>query len=270
MSDFQIKLLPGAEAILAEHNVELPQKNELCGAFWITLALRALAAEKVEQDHVGKAAHSILSTVQTSESLPPGDSGRNDYILELPRIDDSEQAGTSPDGLVKATDDLAKQKLVAIPLSGAWTGEIIEALVQGLFDLNEPCLFIANSATRFLWGGKPNPAQVLGYLSGQNVLAPAPDWNVGHYIAVVGQAVGSHRKMALCADTYRTIGWHGTHLQPFDRIADSLRRDDSEFSGGAFVVLNPSAKVKILEIAKTLNLTSKLWDNGTPFVDLAV
>jgi hypothetical protein len=59
-------------------------------------------------------------------------------------------------------------------------------------------------------------------------------------------------------------------LQPFDRIADSLRRDDSEFSGGAFVVLNPSAKVKILEIAKTLNLTSKLWDNGTPFVDLAV
>jgi len=42
MSDFQIKLLPGAEAILAEHNVELPQKNELCGAFWITLALASL------------------------------------------------------------------------------------------------------------------------------------------------------------------------------------------------------------------------------------
>ena len=268
MSDFQIKLLPGAELILAEHAVELPQKNELCGAFWITLALRALASVKVEQDHVGKAAHSILSTVQTNESLPPGDLGRNDYILELPRIDDSDLAGTSPDGLAKATDDLAGEKLVSIPLTGAWTGEIIEALVQGLFDLNEPCLFIANSATRFLWGGKPNPAQVFSYLSGQDPLAPAADWNVGHYIAVVGQVVGSKRKMAVCADTYRTIGWQGTHLQPFDRIADSLRRDDSEFSGGAFIVVSPSAKEQVLKIANGLNLRSELWDNGTPFMDL--
>jgi hypothetical protein len=116
--------------------------------------------------------------------------------------------------------------------------------------------------------GKPNPAQVFSYLSGQDPLAPAADWNVGHYIAVVGQVAGSKRKMAVCADTYRTIGWQGTHLQPFDRIADSLRRDDSEFSGGAFIVVSPSAKEQVLKIANGLNLRSELWDNGTPFMDL--
>ena len=36
-------LLPGARAILEEHQREMPQKNELCGAFWVTLALRVFA-----------------------------------------------------------------------------------------------------------------------------------------------------------------------------------------------------------------------------------
>ena len=63
-------MLPGSELLLAEHASEMPQKNELCGAFWITLALRALASVKVEQDHVGLAAGSILSKIQTTESLP--------------------------------------------------------------------------------------------------------------------------------------------------------------------------------------------------------
>lgn len=50
-----LKFLPGAERVLVEHRQELPQKNELCGAFWVTLGLRAFANAKIEQDHVGLA-----------------------------------------------------------------------------------------------------------------------------------------------------------------------------------------------------------------------
>lgn len=266
MSQFTIQMLPGSQLLLAEHASEMPQKNELCGAFWITLALRALASVKVEQDHVGLAAGSILSTIQTSESLPPHDAGRADYILELPRIDDSSITGTSPEGLVVATNTLANSKLIAIPLRGEWTAEILEKLLEALVDLDQPALLIANSATRFLWGGKSEPATVLGFLAGQNTEGPPPDWNVGHYIAIVGWVQGSKNKLAVCADTYRSIGWQGMHLQPLSRIADSLRRDDSEFSGGAFVVINPSQEEIIRNLGAKLKLSCELWDNGTPYV----
>jgi len=266
MSQYKIQMLPGSESLLAEHASEMPQKNELCGAFWITLALRALASVKVEQDHVGLAAGSILSTVQTSESLPPNDSGRADYILELPRIDDSNITGTSPEGLVVATNELADSKLVAIPLRGEWTAEILEHLLEALVDLDQPALLIANSATRFLWGGKTEPATVIGFLSGQDVQGPPADWNVGHYIGIMGWAQGSESKLAICADTYRSIGWQGMHLQPLARIADSLRRDDSEFSGGAFIVISPSQEAIIRGLAEKLKLSCELWDNGTPYI----
>jgi len=266
MSELQIKMLPGSELLLVEHAREMPQKNELCGAFWITLALRSLATVKVEQDHVGLAASSILSTVQTSESLPPGDPGRNDYILELPRIDDSNVTGTAPQGLANATNELAEGKLVAIPLNGAWTAEIVEKILEALMDLNQPALLIANSATRFLWGGKSEPINVFNYLSGATEVGPEADWNVGHYIGILGWIEGSKRKLAICADTYRSIGWQGVHVQPLDRIAASLRRDDSEFSGGVFIVISPANESIIRNLAAKLQLSCELWDNGTPFM----
>ena len=82
----------------------------------------------------------------------------------------------------------------------------------------------------------------------------------------MGWAQGSKTKLAICADTYRSIGWQGMHLQPLDRIADSLRRDDSEFSGGAFVVINPAHEAIIRNLAAKLKLSCELWDNGTPYI----
>jgi hypothetical protein len=82
----------------------------------------------------------------------------------------------------------------------------------------------------------------------------------------MGWAQGSESKLAICADTYRSIGWQGMHLQPLARIADSLRRDDSEFSGGAFIVISPSQEAIIRGLAEKLKLSCELWDNGTPYI----
>ena len=38
----RLSLFPGGERLLEEHAAELPQKNDLCGAFWGTLALRTV------------------------------------------------------------------------------------------------------------------------------------------------------------------------------------------------------------------------------------
>lgn len=265
--DFSIHLLPGAELILSEQQSELPQKNELCGAFWITLALRAFAKIDVQQDHVGIAAHSILSEVQTHEFLPPGENGRDDYVLKLPRIGDSELAGTSPLGLALSVDELASGKLVATPATGSWTGQQIESLISELALLGEPCLVIANSATRYLWGGRPSPMQLFGYLNGISSDQPDADWNVGHYISILGWLEGPSSKLAICGDTYRSLGWQGVHLQPFSRIADSLRRDDSDFCGGIFVVSDLSTKNQVTLLCQKLGLSCELWDNGTPFLN---
>ena len=45
-------LTRGADRLLELHAAELPQKDELCGCFWATLALRLNGEGQVEQDDV--------------------------------------------------------------------------------------------------------------------------------------------------------------------------------------------------------------------------
>lgn len=82
----------------------------------------------------------------------------------------------------------------------------------------------------------------------------------------MGWAQGGKNKLAICADTYRSIGWAGMHFQPLDRITHSLSRDDSEFSVGAFIVIKPSHDGIIQNLVAQLKLHCDLWDNGTPYL----
>ena len=82
-------LLPGARAFLKHHALELPQRDDLCGAFCGALALNASgleltpAGEQLDQDAVALAAGSIVSRRPRSghaprrrdrpARLPPGD-----------------------------------------------------------------------------------------------------------------------------------------------------------------------------------------------------
>ena len=59
-------MLPGARALLAAHGPELPQRDDLCGAFCGALALRAAGiegggGEGIDQDAVALAAGSVIS-----------------------------------------------------------------------------------------------------------------------------------------------------------------------------------------------------------------
>jgi uncharacterized protein DUF6885 len=271
VSGLRLTPVTGADRLAELHAAELPQKNELCGAFWATLALRAAgittAGEPIDQDAVGQAADSVLSATP-SDDLPPGEAGRTDYRLSFPTVEDSALSGTSVAGLVRAVDSLSSGSLAVLPVAGPWTPESVAAVVDAAATCKRPCTPIANLATRHLWGSRTSVTTLLGYLiSGDPDLGPEPDWDVGHFVGLLGAVRGPRGTLVIVADTYRSLGWDGIHLQPLPRMADALARKGSGRPSGVLLVASSDDAPEIEQHVRAAGLDIGLWDNGTP--DLA-
>jgi hypothetical protein len=262
-----LTLLPGARALLAVHDRELPQRDDLCGAFCGALALRAAGidaygGEPVDQDAVALAAGSIVSALADTSSLPDGERGRRDYRVSLPLVEDSSISGTTAAGVVHAIEELSAGALGAIPYSGPWT----PGTLGGLFDLvsafERPVTLVCNFASRHLWGGRATPTQLLDYLLDGTQAGPPPDWDVGHFACLIGRVRGPGGSLYGVADTYPSLGNRGVHLQPAERLAAALERRDMP-AGGMIVVSSPQDAPAVRAGAGELGLAEGLWDNGT-------
>src|SRR5271170_4274017 len=131
-----VTLLPGARGLLSTHARELPQRDDLCGAFCGALALRAAGidehgGEQVDQDAVAVAAGSIVAGARAAGTLPRGETGRRDYRLSIPSIDDPDLSGTTAAGLRAAIATLSDGALEAIPYTGPWSASTL----AGVFEL---------------------------------------------------------------------------------------------------------------------------------------
>ena len=76
----EMTLLPGARELLAVHARELPQRDDLCGAFCGALALRAAGigdhdGAPLDQDEVALAAGSVVAGARAPGVLPQGEPG---------------------------------------------------------------------------------------------------------------------------------------------------------------------------------------------------
>jgi len=260
-------LLPGARRLLALHSLELPQRDDLCGAFCASLALRAAGIEEhdggpIDQDAVALAAGSVVSSLADAEHLPAGEQGRRDYRLSLPLVDDPAVSGTTAAGVVRAVAELSGGRLAAIPYSGPWT----PGTLGGLFDVAagapHPVALLANLATRHLWGAHARMDELLGYLLDGRQDGPAPDWDVGHFVCVIGRLRGPGGELYGVADTYPSLGSAGVHLQPRERLAAAVERRDTP-AGGVIVVASSDDASAIRSGARSLGLLEGLWDNGT-------
>ncbi|MGO9489103.1 MAG: DUF6885 family protein [Solirubrobacteraceae bacterium] len=266
-------LLPGARGLLAYHAGELPQRDDLCGAFCGALALNAAGVvqtggEPTDQDAVALAAGSIVADARDPGTLPDGEPGRRDYRLRLPAIDDPDISGTTAAGVARAVEQLSAGRLAAIPLAGPWTATTL----SGLFDLAAAsaaaATLVANLATHHLWGGRPGAATLLDYLYDGREEGPPPDWDVGHFVCVVARTQGPGGVLYTVADTYPALGARGVHLQPQERLAAAIDRRDKP-AGGVIAVVSADEAERIRSGAAALGLREGLWDNGTIVQDAA-
>ena len=264
----QIELLPGARELLAAHAQELPQRDDLCGAFCVALALRAAGVTpagdggSLDQDEVALAAGSVVAAVAQPRHLPHGEGSRRDYRLELPRIEDAERSGTTAPGLVRATAQLSARSLAALPYAQPWTAQALDGLFDALVALERPVSVVANLATRHLWGGGATLAQLLAYLLEGSQDGPGADWDVGHFVCVVGRVRGPAGSLYGVADTYPALGRDGVHLQPRERLARALQRPGMP-TGGLLVIAADEDTPEVRARAAGLGLLEGAWDNGT-------
>ncbi|MGH2855322.1 MAG: DUF6885 family protein [Solirubrobacteraceae bacterium] len=277
----EMTLLPGARALLAIHARELPQRDDLCGAFCGALALRAAGVERYEgepldQDAVALAAGSVVSRLVDTGNLPRGEGGRRDYRLSLPFVEDAAVSGTTAAGVVGAIAALSGGALAAIPYAGPWTAGTLGGLFEAAAALERPVTLIANLATRHLWGSHARAAELLDYLCEGELHGPPADWEVGHFACVVGRVLGPRGCLYGVADTYPSLGAGGVHLQPAERLAAAIARRDrsretlasehpcsGQPAGGVVVVLAAADAPHVRGRAGASGLVEGIWDNGT-------
>lgn len=268
MTDPRIRLHPGLADLVRLSGEEIPQKDDLCGAFWGLAVLRSLArkesdSELLDQDAVAAAAGTLVASMRTADSLPMGAVPRHDFRLAFPRVDEV-GAGTSAAGLARAIERLSGGTLAVVPAAGPWTSaavlDVLEIAVE--VALAPP---IANLRTGRLAGSQPEPETILGYLLGSDVSWQAPDWDVGHFVLLGGSVeAASDRALVLVGDTYAILGWRGFHLQPVAAVAAALRRDDG-YEGGVLLCCSPARREEAASRLERTGLETRLWDNGTPY-----
>jgi hypothetical protein len=260
-------LLPGARELLARHARELPQRDDLCGAFCGALALNAAGIETfdggpLDQDAVALAAGSVVSGVPQPGILPEGETGRRDYRLAIPTIEDAEVSGTTAAGVASAVERLGGGRLAAVPFSGPWNVGTLAGIFELALSCEQPVTLVANLATHHLWGGASTLTQLLDYLYDGVLAGPVPDWDVGHFACIVARTVGPTGTLYAVADTYPALGVGGVHLQPAELLAAAIDRRDKP-AGGVIVVVASEEAPLLRAGAQALGLHEGLWDNGT-------
>ena len=221
-----VTLLPGAQELLAVHARELPQRDDLCGAFCGTLALHAAGIEEfdgetVDQDAVAVAAATVVSAVRDDANLPLDERGRRDYRVPPRLIDDGRRRARRRAAWPAPSSSSPPGRSRHSPTAGPWpTGAL-----AGLFELAAGLSarhVVANLATGHLWGAGADAARCLRVCSTARDRASQrlggrplrlPDWPVR----------GPGGSLYAVADTYPSLGSEGIHLQPQERLAVALR-----------------------------------------------
>jgi hypothetical protein len=266
--DIGVSLLPGARELLRAHARELPQRDDYCGAFCGALALAAAGLEvqagggALDQDAVAELAGATVSAQPDSRSLPHGETGRRDYRIAPVLIDDAGRSGTTAPGLVRALVTLSGGELTALPYDGPWSAASLGALFDAALALEHPATLVANVATRQLWGAGAGIAEMLAYLLDGDDTGPPPDWDVGHFVCIVGRVDGPAGALYALADTYPSLGARGLHFQPRERLALALARPGMA-PGGVIAVVSSADAEGARESARRADLHEGTWDNGS-------
>lgn len=255
-------ILPGPRDFVLLHEREMPQKDQLCGAFWGALTLSA-AGHATSQEEVALRAGTTLAEGDPASWLPPGASPRADYEAKIPVAPDEASAGTSATGVARSIEELSGGALSVVPVAGPWSAETVVSLV-GISAATAPeCALISNLRTGRLWASRPPARLLLDYLLGRPVEAPPPDWDCGHFLTIAGCVAGPGGALVVLRDTYPQLGWDGYHLQPAGAVAAALERGDG-LEGGVLCVCETQAAEALAVRLGEAGFGLRHWDNGSP------
>jgi hypothetical protein len=257
----------GPAALAADHDAELPQKDQLCGAFWTCLALRAFGVrerggEPVDQDHVAREAGTTLAEGDPLQWLPPGEGSRADYRLALPVADDPAAGGTAASTLTGAMERISDGSVTSVPVAGPWTAATVTRLMELVLEHAPDTVLVANLRTGPLWATHPAPALLLAVLAGEDVEGPPCEWDEGHFVSLAMLIRGSAGVLIGVRDTYRSLGWNGQHLQPPAAVAAALSRGDGR-EGGVLCVCRAGETEALRARLADAGFELRDWDNGT-------
>ena len=256
------EILPGPEDFDLLHERAMPQKDQLCGAFWGALALSA-AGHAASQEEVALRAGTTLAEGDPAGWLPPGASPRTDYEATIPVARDEASAGTSATGVARSIEELSGSALAVVPVAGPWSADTVVSLVETAAAKAPECALIANLRTGHLWGARPPARLLLDYLLGRPVQAPPPDWDSGHFLTIAACVAGPGGVLIVLRDTYPQLGWDGYHLQPARAVAAGLERGDGH-EGGVLCALPARAADALAGRLGEADFELRHWDNGTP------
>lgn len=253
----ELRWFPGAQELVTQARAEMPQKNDLCGAFVTMVSLRANGISVRDQDEAALAAGVRLSA-DREPSRPPGEKSRDDYRLALPRATDPAEAGASAGGVAHAIETLSENRLCAVPASGYWGSAALGTLLAGLHGLRWVAP-VANVDTGE-FGAHDTPARaLLDYLEGGLPPFWSSRWHVGHFVLLGGTLTGPGGTVVSIVDTYPSLGDEGVHVQLLDRLALALRRENLASPGGLLLVVEASDQKAAEELVTSAGLVSRLW-----------
>ena len=256
-----VDLVPDPRGFALLHERAMPQKDQLCGAFWGALALAA-AGYAVDQDEVAIRAGTTLAEGDPAQWLPPGASPRADYGASLPVATEGAHSGTSAPGLARSIEELSEGSLAVVPVAGPWTPSMVVSLIEVVAAATPECTLVANLRTGKLWGSRPPARLLIDHLLGRPVEAPAPDWDCGHFVTVAACMSAAGGALVTLRDTYPQLGWGGYHLQPAEAVAAALERGDGS-GGGVLCVCAASAAGDLTGRLEEAGFELRNWDNGS-------
>ncbi|MEU3270800.1 hypothetical protein ABZ639_08125 [Saccharomonospora sp. NPDC006951] len=257
----EVRWFPRAERLLEAAREEMPQKDELCGAFVALVSLRASGFAVADQDEAASVAGTVLST-DPARSRPEGEPPRTGYRLELPVTADIAKAGTSAAGVVTAVETLSGGALGVVPVCGDWDVTRLLALFAGLSDLRSVAV-IGNVDTG-AFAAQDTPDRALrDYLATGMPPLWMSRWKAGHFVFLAGLLVGEEGAVVSVVDTYPSLGERGLHVQPIECVAAALRRE--RMNPGGLLLVVPAEDVPYTRyLVLAAGLRPRLWDNGSP------
>jgi hypothetical protein len=256
-----VELVPDPPGFALLYEEAMPQKDQLCGAFWGALTLSA-AGHPTSQEEVALRAGTTLAEGDPAGWLPPGAVPRADYEAAVPGASDGASAGTSATGVARSIGELSGGALAVVPVAGPWSAATVVSLVE-IAAQTPGCVMIANLRTGHLWGSRPPARLLLDHLHGRRVQGPPPDWNCGHFVTIAARAGGSGGALVLIRDTYPQLGWNGYHLQPAQAVAAALDRGDG-YEGGVLCACEAPAAEPLARRLGEAGFEVRHWDNGSP------